>query len=53
MKKCEICCREINRTHFHNIRIKGEKYIVILSDGTSMTWEQWIDGGCEDLKNER
>lgn len=46
------------RTHVRNVRWKEEKAIIILEnknkgDAGEMTWHEWINGGCEDLKNER
>jgi hypothetical protein len=44
----------MNRIRVVNVRckFKGDDVFafVCLSDGSEMTWQQWINGGCEELK---
>ena len=47
----------MKRTHVKNVRWKDDKAIITLedrngADAGQMTWNQWINGGCEDLKLE-
>jgi len=41
----------LNRVHVVNGRLKDGHATLILSDRSIMTWEEWINGGREELRN--
>ena len=39
------------RVHVVNVRGKDGKYLVVLSDDSTMSWEDFVTHGCEELRN--